>query len=498
MTLKSCLIFTEKEHAEDAGFNLEKRLHSFGWSIQSRIYMSCPASGCSTGSASRLNIPDILPKSPSSFFMCERQTSAECPNPICPDTSQSSCLKTAWVLISAVKRKADITPALSGLLVSSLGETVNYREPLRNHHLLWGAIISSEEPSSPLRSHHLLWGETGGSLPISRKHLNVETSKQLSPFLLFFTQVSSARSDCFTRMHSLMDTWRWRVCVCVCLSLCVSVCVQLRADVGGLLSALFLQHSALVRVHTSWLQTFEGLSRRSAARHAPSEPSALRAVSAPAPVWACECARRDWSPGTSRSSSRNCSMKSHTSGFLISLCVWRAAVIPLGLDAPSERLWSCSANFWNDCLLRVQRWFLHVRRSRGRAARSFGTLHVPAFREEQPRLQVLLHLDSIYCSACLGCEQRPDRIYQLSDNIESFTDILVSVFIFADIKPFILQKKQFRTDIWHLLIALCSLALFLKKLYFLVPCCSWFVPHGVECTYCKSLWIKASAKWNVM
>ena len=30
---------------------------------------------------------------------------------------------------------------------------------------------------------------------------------------------------------------------------------------------------------------------------------------------------------------------------------------------------------------------------------------------------------------------------------------------------------------WHLLIALCSLALFLKKLYFPVPCCSWFVPH---------------------
>ena len=51
---------------------------------------------------------------------------------------------------------------------------------------------------------------------------------------------------------------------------------------------------------------------------------------------------------------------------------------------------------------------------------------------------------------------------------------------------------------WHLLIALCSLALFLKKLYFLVPCCSWFVPHGVECTYCKSLWIKASAKLNEM
>ena len=41
--------------------------------------------------------------------------------------------------------------------------------------------------------------------------------------------------------------------------------------------------------------------------------------------------------------------------------------------------------------------------------------------------------------------------------------------------------------------ALCSFA-FLKKLYFLDSCCTLMV----ECTYCKLLWIKASAEGNVM
>ena len=51
--------------------------------------------------------------------------------------------------------------------------------------------------------------------------------------------------------------------------------------------------------------------------------------------------------------------------------------------------------------------------------------------------------------------------------------------------------------IWHLPIALCSLA-FMKKIVL-----SWFLKFWVcalmvECTYCKSLWIKTSAKWHVM
>ena len=45
--------------------------------------------------------------------------------------------------------------------------------------------------------------------------------------------------------------------------------------------------------------------------------------------------------------------------------------------------------------------------------------------------------------------------------------------------------------------ALCSLA-FLKKIVLSWFLLFWVFTLTVECTYCKSLWIKASAKWNVM
>ena len=47
--------------------------------------------------------------------------------------------------------------------------------------------------------------------------------------------------------------------------------------------------------------------------------------------------------------------------------------------------------------------------------------------------------------------------------------------------------------IWHLHVALCSFS-FLKKIVLLF----WVCTLLVECTYCKLLWIKGSAKWNVM
>ena len=50
---------------------------------------------------------------------------------------------------------------------------------------------------------------------------------------------------------------------------------------------------------------------------------------------------------------------------------------------------------------------------------------------------------------------------------------------------------------WHLILALCSFVLFWRNYTFLILVVLGLYPRG-WCTYCKSLWIKASAKWNVM
>ena len=50
---------------------------------------------------------------------------------------------------------------------------------------------------------------------------------------------------------------------------------------------------------------------------------------------------------------------------------------------------------------------------------------------------------------------------------------------------------------WHLIIALCSFVLFWRNCTFLILVVLGLYPRG-WCTYCNSLWIKASAKWNVM